>query len=383
MRKILSNIVCSFVPGKTRRNKIRKYLSKNIFRDGNCLKADISNLTVKIDDIDKLLGHLYDDIYSTSNSIPKELQEGLNLNDLYPFEIHACVDRWIEDFLKIDLKTAYPALVQGMDDESILIISRSIRKLRLEMTKNKGKNFIFPDEKNSILNIERNFYPVITKLSENCFSYGEYLLPINHFEVPVFWNKLHMGMIYNIDYLKDKDIIDAGAFVGDSALVLSKYTEGNVYAFEPTRQSYELMLETIKMNNRKNIVPVKKGIGAEDSVEIANIFSSGSSAKFDIGTGEKEEIELTSIDKYVEENELNVGLIKSDVEGFEQELLRGAIKTIFDKRPILLISIYHTMDDFFYIKPLIDSWNLGYKFRVAKPIMGQILLETLLVAEVR
>lgn len=192
-----------------------------------------------------------------------------------------------------------------------------------------------------------------------------------------------MGMIYNIDYLKDKDIIDAGAFVGDSALIRSKYTEENVYAFEPTRQSYELMLETIKMNNRKNIVPVKKGIGAEDSVEIANIFSSGSSAKFDIGTGEKEEIELTSIDKYVEENELNVGLIKSDVEGFEQELLRGAIKTIFDKRPILLISIYHTMDDFFYIKPLIDSWNLGYKFRVAKPIMGQILLETLLVAEVR
>lgn len=83
----------------------------------------------------------------------------------------------------------------------------------------------------------------------------------------------------------------------------------------------------------------------------------------------------------MQEHGLNVGLIKVDTEGHEQPFLRGAEQTIRTQKPVLLISIYHNMPDFFHIKPMLESWNLGYSFRVHKPIDGSVALETLLIAE--
>ena len=40
------------------------------------------------------------------------------------------------------------------------------------------------------------------------------------------------------------------------------------------------------------------------------------------------------------------------------------------------------MDDFFNIKPMIESWDLGYEFKIVKPVDGAIILETMLIAEV-
>lgn len=40
------------------------------------------------------------------------------------------------------------------------------------------------------------------------------------------------GYISNLEALKNKDIIDVGAYIGDSALILLEYTNKKVYAFE-------------------------------------------------------------------------------------------------------------------------------------------------------
>lgn len=66
-----------------------------------------------------------------------------------------------------------------------------------------------------------------------------------------------------------------------------------------------------------------------------------------------------------------------------QFLLRGARRTIEKFRPVLLISMYHNPHDFFEIKPMIDSWNLGYKFSVYKPVeKNTVVIDTLLIAQV-
>lgn len=89
------------------------------------------------------------------------------------------------------------------------------------------------------------------------------------------------------------------------------------------------------------------------------------------------------MDKYIEKNNIKVGLIKVDIEGFEQNFLKGAKKTIKSQRPILFISIYHNYDDFYNIKPMIESWNLGCKFSLFQGVQnsGKIEVETLLVCE--
>ena len=121
-----------------------------------------------------------------------------------------------------------------------------------------------------------------------------------------------------------------------------------------------------------------------DKIEERQIFFCGSASGLfqPTNTERQETIQLITLDSYVREYKLNVGLIKTDLEGFEQPFLRGAENIIKTQRPTLLISIYHCADDFFKIKPMIESWNLGYKFRIVKPVDGRVSLETLLIGEV-
>ena len=81
-----------------------------------------------------------------------------------------------------------------------------------------------------------------------------------------------------------------------------------------------------------------------------------------------------------------IKLVVSDLDGTlldsNSEVTETTVNTIKKFRPILLISIYHNMDDFLDIKPMIEDWNLGYKFKILKPVDGNIMFETMLIAEV-
>lgn len=252
-------------------------------------------------------------------------------------------------------------------------------------TFNSGNADVFSDkEKEVVRNINSTFRREIIKLSDNCYAWKDYLLPINHFETSVFYYKNSIEELKNKAYFKDKDIVDVGGFIADSALIFSNYTSKKIYSFEASTLNYSLMLKTIKMNDKENsIIPVNFGLGSSHKkVSIPLQISSGLRTNEDLNKNNSEVIELIPLDEYVEKNNLNVGLIKVDIEGAEQDFLKGAEKTIKKYKPSLLISIYHNPSDFFNIKPLIESWNLGYKFKIVKCIDGQISGETLLIAEV-
>ena len=46
-----------------------------------------------------------------------------------------------------------------------------------------------------------------------------------------------------------------------------------------------------------------------------------------------------------------------------------------------MISIYHNFDDFWNIKPLIESWNMGYQFKIRKPYSLDFCGDMILIAE--
>ena len=73
-----------------------------------------------------------------------------------------------------------------------------------------------------------------------------------------------------------------------------------------------------------------------------------------------------TIDTFVKENDLKVGYITVDVEGAEMDLLEGAVETLKTQKPILTISMYHKVTDFFDIIPWIANLDLGYEFEVVK-----------------
>ena len=224
-------------------------------------------------------------------------------------------------------------------------------------------------------------------MKNNC-SYDKYILPKNHFESEVFYDKSGMNYIKNINQVKNKNIIDAGGYIGDSAIVFSDYTDKNVYSFEPFLQNYNLMLKTIELNKKNNIIPVNIALGDENK-EIGMDASVGAGSGLSIENAKesninniKNKVKMMALDSYVKENNIEVGLIKTDLEGFEQPFLKGAIETIKEQKPVLIISIYHNYSDFFEIKPMIENLNLGYKFRIIRNKSPQLITETKLLAEV-
>lgn len=179
--------------------------------------------------------------------------------------------------------------------------------------------------------------------------------------------------------IKGKDVIDGGAFLGDSAVIFSKeYLFKNIYSFEPDRYNYIKLKENIAKYKMENVIPVSKGISSEEGKVKFEVQGTASS----ISSKGSEEIEVTSIDKFVENNgsNIDIGLIKFDIEGSEFDGIIGSLSTIKKFRPVLFISIYHTGKDFFEIKPLLESLGLGYKFIIKKINPNSPVREIMLVA---
>lgn len=210
--------------------------------------------------------------------------------------------------------------------------------------------------------------------------YKEKKKPIlSSFDTAVFYYK--HGLIYvpkeSINNLKEKDIIDGGAYIGDSAFMFEKDFQINkIHSFEPNLKNYRILRKTIKSNNLRKVIPIKAGLGMEKG--LLKVEDSGSATSF-LKKG-SEEIQVTTIDDYVSENNLNIGVIKLDIEGYGLRAIKGAIATIKQQNPILLLSIYHSSEEFFELKGLINSLNLNYKIIIRKLGANKPFYDTNLIA---
>jgi FkbM family methyltransferase len=205
----------------------------------------------------------------------------------------------------------------------------------------------------------------------------EYILPVNHFDEAVFYHEYGLSELpaYIKENLANKDFIDAGAFIGDSALIFNKLKPSKIYAFEPSRKNYFLMQKTLSLNGLSNVVPIHSALGNTESS--SNLFTWGN-ASF-ISEKGTEEIKTTTIDSLQEKCLSNIGLIKMDIEGSEFNAIQGAEKTIKKFKPVLIISLYHRGRDFFEIPRILKEWVPTYNFRFlnlnrAAPILEKVLL---------
>ncbi|EJK3623968.1 FkbM family methyltransferase [Campylobacter jejuni] len=278
---------------------------------------------------------------------------------------------------------------KNLNQESRMLFYKIISRMLLAYQN--PNRFVLADdnEKNELKNIQNNFFSEIFRLEDNkdpIFCYKGYFLPIRQFEISVFLNKhgLYLFEELTLNSIKNKDIIDVGGFIGDSAIFFEKeVTLKNIYSFEATKSNYDLMLKTLKLNNSSRIIPVNKGLGSKNEILNITVNGGGSSLISSSVNGDNiEQCEVITLDDFVKEHNIEVGFIKVDIEDFEQEFLKGAINTIKTQKPAMLISIYHNYSDFFQIKPLIESWDLGYKIKIFKPVDGDISTETALLCEV-
>ena len=188
-------------------------------------------------------------------------------------------------------------------------------------------------------------------------------------EVAVFHNGLALLEESVLGRIKGKDFIDGGAYVGDSAFIFAdNYSPSKVYSFEPMPDTREKLATNIKKHNKTSVVELVP-FGLSDRSKKTSMTDWGigaSAANVALGMAQEgdmvEGIELISIDDFVNENNLDVGVIKLDVEGLEYSAIKGALNTIKNQKPILLIAVYHTVRDLLEIKPMLEELDLGYTF---------------------
>ena len=391
----------SVTAGFDKTSKTGEYVSvfDSLSADNESISADIKSLsdsvTAGFDKTSKTGEYAQSllDAENTANTIRREMnlfkrQSYLRKLYFHPGEREALAQLFSDAMNREDSAQRFSALISGLDNESRNTVSDIIHRMGMIADGNKSLQDVYTQrEQEEFVRMNDEFSSKIVKLNDNLYYYNGYYLPVNQFDSSVFFTRYGIDKLTTLDSVRNKHIIDAGGYVGDTALLFSSYTDKNIHVFEASPSNMDIIRETIRLNHLDNIVPVSKALGEKSGTATFSLGERNSCNSLVERPGynypDHIEVPVVTLDDYVRENNIEVGLIKVDIEGGEQLLLKGAVETIRTQHPILLISIYHSANDFFEIKPMIEKMCGKYTFRIVKPANPAIALETILLAEVR
>lgn len=150
---------------------------------------------------------------------------------------------------------------------------------------------------------------------------------------------------YLLDYLKNSEIIlDIGANIGQTSFNVigtqqKKGLDPVIYAFEPYPRTFKKLETNRTLNPTCSVKTYNLGLGREKGILHMTQHSPLNSGGFRM-TYESDNsisVPVISLDEFVSENRLTkIDFIKIDVEGFEVQVLEGALETLKTFRPILV-----------------------------------------------
>ena len=149
-------------------------------------------------------------------------------------------------------------------------------------------------------------------------------------------------------------VVDVGAYIGTHALAFSRFIGpvGRVIAFEPQKNAFEILKRNIEGNGADNVrlehaaVSSQSGEARIPSIDISRMESFGSASLQGVlspaGTSASRERAVAQADEVsvrvttIDDLKLDsCALIKIDVEGVEDSVLRGAAETIRRNQPFV------------------------------------------------
>lgn len=138
----------------------------------------------------------------------------------------------------------------------------------------------------------------------------------------------------------DNAIVDIGGADGTMSIIFSKaFDKANIYVFEPIESTYSVLKDNV--TDYPNIIAVNKGLGSKEAkinIHLANRITASSLFQMEeqiadpffsenlMGKG-VEEVEISTLDKELPAD-IQVNIIKIDVQGYELEVLRGGMQTL-------------------------------------------------------
>jgi len=159
-----------------------------------------------------------------------------------------------------------------------------------------------------------------------------------------------LSLVTNLDNKTDIGlVIDAGAYIGASAINLSRiYNNATIIAIEPSKKNFELLTKNIELCGNSRIVILRKALMAGHSSKNVLLKQRGSFLSFSIVEDIKQEGRYKAVasEEYVEtidirelfksNNTKEVLFMKCDIEGGEKELFKELQSVGLDIRYVLV-----------------------------------------------
>ena len=153
----------------------------------------------------------------------------------------------------------------------------------------------------------------------------------------------------------NESFLDLGAYRGDTVEEFLKYTKSykKIVAVEPDTRTFKKL--QINCESLANCTTLNNAIWSENCV----LTFDGNKGRGASAKSQGEEKSAICVD-YITEKYGEFSYINIDIEGAENEMLKGAINTLKSK-PKLCMAVYHKSEDIFALVNKIKEMNGDYK----------------------
>jgi FkbM family methyltransferase len=176
--------------------------------------------------------------------------------------------------------------------------------------------------------------------------------------------KYYENWYWDID-VKDKVVVDIGAYIGDSALFFASRGAKIVYAYEPSKELYKIAMENCSKYN--NVILHNFGLSCSEKYAFLIGFGAGRSVNELAQDGEK--VLLKSFNEELRKiirKEGRIDVLKLDCEGCEWEFLNCLDEELIKHIQTIVVEI-HGKDHNFFLKKL---GKYGFKLIKKRKLFG-------------
>ena len=177
---------------------------------------------------------------------------------------------------------------------------------------------------------------------------------------------------------KDMVCLEAGANIGYYTLLESILVGkmGKILAIEPSPKNYAKLIENIKLNNIENVSTFNFACGDREG-KIKFLISKKSNRCTTIDNNKMLiqpsdtiiDVDVMKLDTFLEEKNIEkIDFIRMDVEGYENHIIKGLVKTIQKFHPMFQIEIHKKLMSIEDTKNiLLEFSNNGYECKYYIP----------------
>lgn len=145
------------------------------------------------------------------------------------------------------------------------------------------------------------------------------------------------------------NLIDVGAHYGLFSLVFAGNPNATTFAIEPSPSAYKTLSYHQITNSNRPIQPFLLAFGDKPGrlkMKTAWTHLVAIQDQNDCTDTNIIEVEVVTLDAFVEQQKVQPEVVKIDVEGFELKVLRGAITTLKKYNPIIFLEVHPSLTHF-------------------------------------